>query len=59
MRLFDFGRNYAKNYASIIRQGLVTTYTVHVLVGDNRLYHSLCSGNIEPSSRLNVHVSSD
>ena len=22
MRLFDFGRNYAKNYASIIRQGL-------------------------------------
>ena len=23
MRLFDFGRNYAKNYASIIRQGLM------------------------------------
>ena len=23
IRLFDFGRNYAKNYASIIRQGLV------------------------------------
>ena len=22
MRLFDFGKNYAKNYASIIRQGL-------------------------------------
>ena len=25
MRLFDFGRNYAKNYASIIRQGLYGT----------------------------------
>ena len=23
MRFFDFGRNYAKNYASIIRQGLI------------------------------------
>ena len=28
MRLFDFGRNYAKNYASIIRQGLVTLASV-------------------------------
>ena len=31
MRLFDFGRNYAKNYASIIRQGLPNTVLVLVL----------------------------
>ena len=33
MRLFDFGRNYAKNYASIIRQGLESGHNainVHV-----------------------------
>ena len=32
MRLFDFGRNYAKNYASIICQGLLADYAgiIHV-----------------------------
>ena len=32
MRLFDFGRNYAKNYASIICQGLTTTTEVTTTV---------------------------
>ena len=32
MRLFDFGRNYAKNYASIIRQGLVGAEVCEVAV---------------------------
>ena len=36
MRLFDFGRNYAKNYASIIRQGLPTT--VQSLSGCSLVY---------------------
>ena len=32
MRLFDFGRNYAKNYASIICQGLMASGHIHVHV---------------------------
>ena len=30
MRLFDFGRNYAKNYASIIRQGLTVSKCIRM-----------------------------
>ena len=32
MRLFDFGRNYAKNYASIIRQGLVSSIIIIIII---------------------------
>ena len=48
MRLFDFGRNYAKNYASIIRQGLIHIHFVVLMEpqsSENCAFSVLASGH--------------